>query len=120
MFDRGDLAIGNVRIDRQLRRRRNGSGNRGACHRGNDGGHHGRGGPHGDAGNINVVANVNCAGNVDVLGNAGHVGNVGNVRLRLEQHCFIVDADVNGADRAGRWRSNRNSVEFLRDWQSWG
>jgi hypothetical protein len=113
MFDRGDLAIGNVRIDRQLRRRRNGSGNRGACHRGNDG-------PHGDAGNINIVANVNCAGNVDVLGNAGHVGNVGNVRLRLEQHCFIVDADVNGADRAGRWRSNRNSVGFLRDWQSWG
>ena len=99
MFDRGDVAIGNVRIDRQLRRRRNGSGNRGACHRGNDG---------------NIIANVICAG-IDVLGNAGHVGNVGNVRLRLEQHCFIVDADVNGADRAGRWRPNRNSVGFLRD-----
>ena len=112
MFERGDVAIGNVRIDRQLRRRRNDSGSGGACHRGNNG-------SHGDAGNINIVANVNCAG-IDVLGNAGHVGNVGNVRLRLEQHCFIVDADVNGADRAGRWRSNRNSVGFLRDWQSWG
>ena len=107
MFDRGDVTIGNVRIDRQLRRRRNGSGSRGACHRGNH------------VGSVNIVANVNCGG-IDVLGNAGHVGNVGNVRLRLKQHCFIVHADVNGADRAGRWRSNRNSVGFLRDWQSWG
>ena len=111
MFDRGDVAIGNVRIDRQLRRRRNGTRSRGTCHRGNNG-------PHGDTGNINIVGNDSSVGNVDNV--TGHLGNVGNVRLRLEQHCFIVDADVNGADRAGRCRSNRNSVGFLRDWQSWG
>jgi hypothetical protein len=125
MFDRGDVAIGNVRIDRQLRRRRNGTRNRGACHCRNDGqhgdGHHGdashRGnnGPYVDAGYINIVGNVSCVGNVDILGNAEHVGNVGNVRLWLKQHCFIVNSNVNVAHHAGGLRSNRNSVRFHGD-----
>jgi hypothetical protein len=122
MFNRGDFVIGNVRIGRQLRRRRNGTRNRGACHRGNDGhhgdaSHRGNNGPHGDAGIINIVANVSSVGNVDILGNAGHVGNVRNVRLRLKQHCFIVDSNVNVnvAHHAGRRRSNRNSVGFYGD-----
>jgi hypothetical protein len=75
MFDRGDVAIGNVRTDRQLRRRRNGARNRATCHRGNNG-------PHGDSGNINIVGNVSSVGSVDNV--TGHVGNVGKVRLRLE------------------------------------
>jgi hypothetical protein len=105
MFNRGDVVIGNVWIDRQLRRRRNGSRNRDACHRGNDG-------PHDDAGNINIVANVSSDRNVSILGKAGHFGNVRNVRLRLKQHCFIVgsNGNVNVAHHAGRRPSNRNSV----------
>jgi hypothetical protein len=123
MFDRGDVAIGNVRVHRELRRRRNGSRNRSARHRGNDGqhgdvGHHGNAchrcndGPHNDAGNINVVANVSSDGNVDLRNR--YLGNVGNVRLRLDEHCFFVDSNVNVniAHRAGRHGSNRNSVGF--------
>src|SRR6202158_1198361 len=131
MFDRGDVGVGNVRIDRQLRRRRNGTRNRGACHCGNDGqhgdvgchwdaSHRGDNGPHDDAGNINIVGNVNNVGNVDKLRNAGHVGNVGNVRLRLNQHCFILDSYVDVAHNAGRRRSHRNSVGFDGNRQSRG
>ncbi len=40
MFDGGDFAFGNVRVDRELRRRRNGDGSCGARHRG-EFGHHG-------------------------------------------------------------------------------
>ena len=55
-------------------------------------------------------------GNVDNLGNAGNVGIVGNVRLRLEQHGFIVDANV--ADSTGwqplepefRWDLPRSAI----------
>ena len=114
MFDRREFAVGNVRLDRDLRRRRNGGRNRGACHRGNNG-------PHGDPGNINVVGNVSYVGKFDILRNAGHVGNVGNVRLRLDQHSFIFDSnvDVNFAHHAGRRRSNRNPIGILRNWQSW-
>ena len=83
MFDGGDFAIDDVRIDRHLRRRRNGHGNCHACHRGN-------------------------VGNVDVIGNVVGIGNVGNVRLR--QQCFIVDSDVNLANNDGWQRWNRNSA----------
>jgi hypothetical protein len=110
MFDRGDFVIGNVRIDCGFRWRRNGSRNGDACHRGNDG-------PHGHAGHINNVANVSSVGNVDHLRN-GHLGNVGNVRLRLKQHCFIVDSNFSVAHHNGRWRSNGDSVGFYGDDQS--
>ena len=115
MFDRGDFAIGNVRIARDLRRRRNGNGNR------ND-----------DAGNRSAVGNINVVRDIDVIGNlgdvrsldilrhAGNVGIVGNVRRRLKQRCFIVDSNVNVVQHAGWQRSKRNSVGFLPDWQSWG
>jgi hypothetical protein len=86
MLDLGDCALRNVRIDRDLRRRRNDNGNR-------------------DGGNV---------GNVDNLRDAGNVGIVGNVRFRLEQHCFIVGANVNVAHNAGRRCSNGNSVGIYR------
>jgi hypothetical protein len=127
MFDRGDVAVGNVRIDRQLRWRRNGARNRGACHCGNDGhhgdaSHRGNNGSHGGAGNINIIRNDGSDGNVDIPWNAEHVGNVRNVRLRLKQHCFIVDSNVNVdvAHHAGRRCSNGTSVGIIRDRQSWG
>jgi hypothetical protein len=127
MSDRGDVAIGNVRIDRQLRRRRNGTRNRGACHCGNDGhhgdaSHRGNNGSHGSAGNINIIGNDGSDGNVDIPGNAEHVGNVRNVRLRLKQHCFIVDSNVNVdvAHHAGGRCSNGTSVGIVRNRQSWG
>jgi hypothetical protein len=117
MFDRGNIVIGNVRIDCDLRRRRNGIRKCGACHR-RKFGHHRK------FGNINLVGNLGDVGNADIVRNAGHVGNLGNVRLRLKQHCFIVHANIvhanlNVANRARRRRSNRNSVGIFRDWQSW-
>jgi hypothetical protein len=124
MFDRGDFVFGNVRIHRELRRRRNGSRNSGACHRGYDrqhrDTHRGNNGPCDDAGDINIVANDNSAGNVNILRNAGHVGNVGHVRLRLKQHRVIVDSDLDIAHRAGRGCSNRNSAGFHGNQQSRG
>ena len=113
MFDRGDCALGNVRFDRDLRRRRDGDGNRDA----GDGGNVGNGNI---VRNVNVVGNIGDIWNVDNLGNDGNVGIVGNVRFRLEQHCFIVDANLNVAHNAGRRRSNRTSVGIYRDRQSWG
>ena len=98
MFDRGDFAIGTVRIDRHLRRRRTAQRK------------HRRGvGHHGDAGNLDVVRNLGDVGSVDNLRNAGHVGIVGNVRLRLEQHCGIVNSNDNvlAVHRDGQQRSNR-------------
>jgi len=103
MFDRGDCALGNVRIDRDLRRRRDGDGNRDA----------------GDVGNGNIVRNVDVVGNISDIGNVdnlrndGNVGIVGNVRFRFEQHCFIVNANV--AHNSGRRCSNGNSVGIFRD-----
>jgi hypothetical protein len=110
MFDLGNCALGHVRIDRHLRRRRNDDGNRDAS----------------NVGDVNIVRNVNVVGNigdirnVDNLRDAGNVGIVGNVRFRLEQHCFIVDANLNVAHNTGRRRSNRTSVGIYRDRQSWG
>jgi len=109
MFDRGDFAIGNVRIARDLRRRWNGNRNRDARDRRID-----------IVRTIDIVGNLGDVGRVDILRNAGNVRVVGNVRLRLKQHCFIVVSNVNVAHPAGRQRSNRSSVGILRDWQSWG
>jgi hypothetical protein len=120
MFDGGDFAIVNVRIHRKLRWRR--SGNRSARQR-----HHGRqrgnvrqhvGGL--DVGDIELVECLKHIGSLDNLGNAGYGGNVGNVRLRLYQHGFVVDSNLNGAHRGWRCRSNRNSVGIYRDRHSWG
>jgi hypothetical protein len=100
MLDLGNFAIHNVRIDRYLRRRRNGNGDRGAGHGG-------------------IVRNVDVVGNVGNLGSAGNLGIVGNVRCGLEQHCFIVGANVDVAHN-GRWRCpNGNSVGIHRDRKSW-
>jgi hypothetical protein len=41
------------------------------------------------------------------------------VRLRLKQHGFIVEPNVNVAHNVER-RSNRSPVGILPDWQSWG
>src|SRR5467141_4913154 len=107
MLDLGDFAIVNVRIHRELRRRRHGRWIGGACHRG-------------DVGNVDLVGNVSDIGNVDNLGDAGNLGDVGNVRLRLKQYRLIVDSNVNVAHNIGWQRSNRNSVGFDGDQQSWG
>ena len=85
----------------------------GDCDRGNVG-------HHGNVGNINVVGNVSDVGRVDNFRDAGHFGIVGNVRLRLKQHCCIVDSNVNVAHSAGRRGSNGNSLGFYGDQQSWG
>ena len=42
------------------------------------------------------------------------------MRLRLGQHCFIVDANVHVTHHAGWRRSNRSSVGVYRDRQSRG
>jgi len=97
MLDHWDFAIGNVRIDVNLRRRRNDNGNRD--------GRNGR--------NVDVVRNF------DNLRNDGYGGIIRNVRLRLEQHCFIVGANVDDAHNVGRRRSNGNSLGVYRDRQSW-
>jgi hypothetical protein len=107
MLDPGDCAFGNVRIDRDLRRRRYGSGNRNP----------GYGGDHGNVGNVDIVRDIRDLWNVDNLRDDGNVGVVRNVRRRLGQHGFIVDANV--ARKPGRGRSNRNSAGIYRDRQSW-
>jgi hypothetical protein len=112
MLDLGNFAVGNVRIDRDLRRRRNGSRSRDARH--------------GNVGNVNVVGNIVIVGNICDIGNVDDLRNVGNdrvvwnVRLRLKQCCLVVNPDLNIAHNAGRRRSNRNSVGFNGDRQSWG
>jgi hypothetical protein len=98
MLDRGQRALRHVRIERDLRRRRNGNGNRDA-------------GDGGNGGNVNIVRNVGSFRN-------GNIGLVGDVRFRLEQHGF--SANVNVAHNVGRRGSNRNSVGIYRDRQSWG
>ncbi len=111
MFDRGDLAIGNVWIALDLRRRRNGNGNRNydARHRG-------------DAGrrNIEFDGNLGDVRRVDILRNDGNVGIDRNVWLRFEQHCCIVESNVNVIHHDERRRSRRSSVGFHWDRQSRG
>ena len=94
-----------------------------------DGGGMGTGAPAGattaDIGSVNVgdielVEYPGYLGSVDNLGIAGYGGNVGNVRLRLKQHGFVVDPNLNGAHHFWRRRSNRNSVGIDRGRQSWG
>jgi hypothetical protein len=82
VFDRGDFAVGNIWIPRDLRRRRNNNWNHAArdCS---------------IVGNIDVVGNLSDLGAVDVFRDAGNVGIDGNVRLRFEQHCCVVEPNVN-------------------------
>ena len=120
MFDLGDFAIGNIRIARDLRRRRNGNGNRNhdARHRGDVG----RRGNIGnvDVGNIDVDGNLGDVGRIDILRNVGDVGPDGNVRLRFEQPRCVVEPNVNVTHHDERRRSSRSYVGILRDQQSRG
>jgi len=121
MFDFGDLANGNVRIARDLRRRRNGNGKRNddARHRSHDR-------RRSAVGNINVVGNIDLEGN---LGNVGRIDNLrhgadvgadGNVRLRLEQHHGIFEPDVNVIHHVEQRHSSGNSAGFYSNQKSRG
>ena len=109
MFDFGDFANGNVRIARDLRRRRNGNGNRNSnarrCR---------------IAGNIDVDGNLGDVGRSDIFRDAGNFGIDGNVRLRFEQHCCVVEPNVNVTCHDEQQRTRRNSDGILRDRQSRG
>ena len=89
MLDHRDFAIGNVRIDRNF-----------------DGGGMAMGtatpATAATSGMSTSSWHISDIGNFDNFRNAGNLGIVGNVRLRLEQHCFFVDANVNVADNTGR------------------
>jgi hypothetical protein len=110
MLDLGECPIGNVRIDRDLRRRRDDNGNGGACDRGNVGRH----GRHWyvDVGNANNIEYIKLRGARDLR-------SFRNVRLGLQQHCVFFDANLDVADSARRRSSNRTSVRLHRDQQSW-
>jgi hypothetical protein len=71
-------------------------------------------------GNIDVVSRIRDLGSDDNLGHAGNVGIDGNVRLRFEQHCCIVEPDINVARHVERQHSSGNSVGSLPDRQSRG
>ena len=105
MFDFGDLANGNVRIARDLRRRRNDNRNHTARR-------------FSIVGNIDVVGDLGDLGTVDIFGDAGNIGTDGNVRLRFEQRYCIVEPNLIRHDE--RRRSRRDSVGILRDRQSRG
>jgi hypothetical protein len=110
MLDLGECPIGNVRIDRDLRRRRDDNGNGGAGDRANVGCH---GGPrHVDVGNVDNIEYLNLRG-------AGNLRSVGNVRLGLQQHYVFFDANLDIPGNARRRGSNRTSVGIHRDQQSW-
>ena len=115
MFDRGDFAIGNVRIARDLRRRWNGNGKRHFDTR-----NRGNAGRHAIIRNIDIDGNFGDVGIVDILRNAGNVGINRNVRLRLEQRRRIVDANVNITHHDEQPCSNRNSVGVYGGRQSRG
>ena len=97
MLDGGDTTIIDVRIHHELRWRWNGSRNHIARHLGN-------------VGNVELVRNISDIGNVDHIRDAGNLGTVGNVRFRIEQHCFVVDPNVDVAHNAGRRRADGTSV----------
>jgi hypothetical protein len=107
LFDLRDFAVWHVRIDRDLRRRWNGIRNGDARGRSELW--------HGNVGNVDVVGDV---GTVDNLRNAGDVGIIGNVRLRLNQHGFVFDSNIDVTDGAGRPGSNWYSAGIYRDRQS--
>jgi hypothetical protein len=111
MFDVGNFATGNVRLALNLRRWRNGNGNRNddARHRSHDGRR-----------DINFDGNLGDIGSVDLLWHAGNVGADGNVRLRFEQHHGIVEPDVNLPCHVEQRPSRGNSDGILRDRQSRG
>lgn len=93
MLDTWDFTFGNVRIDIELRRWRNGRRQRRAGHRG-------------DIGNVGYV-------------NGASSGRVWNVRRRLKQHGFVLYPDIN-ANNGRRRRSYWHSVGVYRNRQSWG
>jgi len=111
MLDLGDCAIGNVRIDRHLRRRRNGNGN----------------GDAGDRGNVRRdgvlryvhAGNVDNIEHVDNLRDAANLRPVGNVRLGLQQCYLFFDANLDVADHGWRRGSNWASVGIHRNQQPW-
>jgi hypothetical protein len=106
MLDTRDFAIGNVRIDGNLRRRWSVNGTCGAR-------------DSGDIRNVDVIGGVSDIRNVDDPRDAGNLGHVGNVRLRVEQRCGVFDTNINVADNAG-WRgSNRTPLGIDRDRQPW-
>jgi hypothetical protein len=95
MLDTWDFTFGNVRIDIELRRWRNGRWQRGASHRGD----------------IGYVGHAR---------DGADRGRVWNVRRRLKQRRFVVHSDGNIAHDAGRWRSYRHSAGVYRNRQPWG
>ena len=99
MLDVGDFANGNVRIALDLRRRRNGNGDRNDDAR-----------DRGDVrrGNIEFDGNLGDVRSVNILRNDGNVRIERNVRLRFEQHCCIVQPNVNiihHDERPSSWNS---------------
>jgi hypothetical protein len=94
MLDTWNFAFGNVRIDIELRRWRNGRWQRGAGHWGD-------------------------TGNVGHARDGASSGRVRNVRRRLKQHGFVLYSDINAHD-AGWRRSYWHSVRIYRNRQSWG
>jgi len=108
MLDPGDCPIGNVRIDDDLRRRRNGNGDAG------------------DRGNVRRLGglryvdlwNLADIEHVNNLRDAGNLWHVGNVRLGLQQYYVFFDANL--ADHVRRRGSNWASLGIHRDQQPWG
>ena len=117
MLDGGDFAGRNVRITHDLRRRRH-------DRRSPDAIRHGNAGQSVDVivGNIHVVGNIRDIGSIGNLGNAGNIGIDRNVRLRLKQHCGIVESDNDNVvdHRVEQWCSRGQSVGILRDRKSRG
>ena len=115
MLDGGDFAGRNVRITHDLRRRRH-------DRRSPDAIRHGNAGQSVDVivGNIHVVGNIRDIGSIGNLGNAGNIGIDRNVRLRLKQHCGIVEPDNDNVidHRVEQWCSRRHSAGILRDRKS--
>ena len=114
MFDLGRFANGSVWIANDLRRWRNGNGKR------NDDAHYrSHYGRRSAVGSINVVGNIDVDGNLgdvgrsDIFRDAGNVGIDGNVRPRFEQHCCIVEPNVNGTCHVERRCSSGSSVGIL-------
>ena len=113
MLDLRDFAIWDVRLERNLRRRRNRSWDSSSRYCGIAG--------NVDLfGNDDIIGDVSDVGNVNNLRHAANFGHVGNVRLGFKRHRLFFESDLNVTDRA-RWRrSNRNPVGVYRDRQPWG
>jgi hypothetical protein len=115
LLDPGDFAKRNVRIARDLRRWRNGNGNRSDDSRRRR--HDGR---RSAVGNIDLGGYRGDVGRIDFLGNGCNIWADRNVRLRIEQHHGIVEPDVDLTRRIEQRRPRRNSAGILRDRESRG